>query len=136
YVLLRLGPGNWDTRLQHLPWEPPAPIILADFRNIGDGQKTVANPAGHGATWQGIFSNTLPTALSTRYRQPFGGARQDLSGQATGRPNPWGSPGGLLPAQFANSFPQETRGTGMPVKNVPGLPLDAMMPMNTGFSAF
>ncbi|RWY00151.1 ABC transporter ATP-binding protein, partial [Pseudomonas aeruginosa] len=46
-----------------------------------------------GATWQGIFSNTLPTALSTRYRQPFGGARQDdLSRPSHGSAESLGQP--------------------------------------------
>lgn len=53
------------------------------------------------------------------------------------RPNPWGSPGGPLPAQFANSFSTGNPRNGNARENVSGTsPFDALMPMNTGFSGF
>lgn len=53
------------------------------------------------------------------------------------RPNPWGSPGGPLPAQFANSFSTGNPRNGNARENVSRTsPFDALMPMNTGFSGF
>ncbi len=53
------------------------------------------------------------------------------------RPNPWGSPGGPLPAQFANSFSTGNPRNGNARENVSRTsPFDARTPMNTGFSGF
>ncbi len=72
--------------------KPPAPIVPAIFATSAVDRKQPTRQA-MGATWQGIFSNTLPTALSTRYRQPFGGARQDdLSRPSHGSAESLGQP--------------------------------------------
>ncbi len=53
------------------------------------------------------------------------------------RPNPWGSPGGPLPAQFANSFSTGNPRNRNARENVSRTSsLDARKPMDTGFSGF
>lgn len=120
------------------PWEASRADRPGDFRNIGDGQKT-ANPAGHG---RDLARHFFPTLCQQLYPQDIDSRSEEHGrtispGQATGRPNPWGSPGGPLPAQFANSFSTGNPRNGNARENVSRTsPLDAMMPMDTGFSGF
>ncbi|WP_217695518.1 hypothetical protein, partial [Pseudomonas aeruginosa] len=58
--------------------KPPAPTVPAIFATSALDRKQPTRQV-MSTTWQGIFSNTLPTALSTRYRQPFGGTRLSFS---------------------------------------------------------
>ena len=106
------------------PWEASRADRPGNFRNIGDGQKT-ANPAGHerdlARHFLQHFANSFIHKISTAVRR--NPAERSLPAK------PWLGriPGAAPAARFRHSlptaFPQETRGTGMPVKMSPGLPL-------------
>ena len=119
--------------------KPPAPIVPAIF-NIGDGQKT-ANPAGHGLDlarhFFQHFANSFIHKISDSRSEEHG---RTISPVATGRPESRGAPPA---ARFQHSLPNSFSiggnlgGNGNARENVPGTsPLDAKMPMDTGFSGF
>ncbi|CDI88265.1 hypothetical protein BN889_00185 [Pseudomonas aeruginosa PA38182] len=106
------------------PWEASRADRPGDFRNIGGGQKT-ANPAGHGRDlarhFLQHFANSFIHKISTAVRRSTAGR------SLPAKPRVGRIPGAAPAARFRHSlptaFPQETRGTGMPVKMSPGLPL-------------
>ncbi len=105
------------------PWEASRADRPGDFRNIGGGQKT-ANPAGHGRDlarhFFQHFANSFIHKISTAVRRSTAGR------SLPAKPRVGRIPGAAPAARFRHSlptaFPQETRGTGMPVKMSPGLP--------------